>query len=300
MNPDSLWRYEVACKLAPLYAANPHVAAVILGGSTARGHADKYSDLEIGVFWYQPPTDDERRAVVEAADADLIRLYPYDVGECVWSDDFMIGRLDPETPKSGLLVEVVNHTVDFIACTVDAVIQEYDPNELKQNLVAVIDHGIPLAGDGIIADWKSQVSVYPRELAVAVINRHATINHFWRWEMWLARGDNRMMLSQAFNQVQYKIMRLLLALNRTYYYGFKWLDEMIAGFEVAPENFSSRFKRILRLEPAESAQTLSALVEDTYTLVEKQFPEVDVGWLRKVFRYQRPVLKNAPKWGKFD
>jgi hypothetical protein len=30
-------------------------------GSTAHGHADRYSDIEIGVFWNRAPTDDERR-----------------------------------------------------------------------------------------------------------------------------------------------------------------------------------------------------------------------------------------------
>ena len=60
MNAASQWRHNLAHPLAPIYAANPHVAAVLLGGSTARGHADRYSDIELGVFWHQPPTDAER------------------------------------------------------------------------------------------------------------------------------------------------------------------------------------------------------------------------------------------------
>lgn len=60
MNAASQWRHTIAKRLAPIYAANPHVAAVLVGGSTARGHADRYSDIELGVFWHQPPTDAER------------------------------------------------------------------------------------------------------------------------------------------------------------------------------------------------------------------------------------------------
>jgi predicted nucleotidyltransferase len=90
INSASQWRRAVAQRLAPIYAANPRVAAVMLGGSTARGHADRFSDIEIGVFWHQPPTGAERRAAVDQARADLLRLYPYDPIEEVWSDDLSV------------------------------------------------------------------------------------------------------------------------------------------------------------------------------------------------------------------
>jgi hypothetical protein len=49
----SQWRKELVKQAAGIYQLNPHVDAVILGGSTARNHADKFSDIEIGVFWHQ-------------------------------------------------------------------------------------------------------------------------------------------------------------------------------------------------------------------------------------------------------
>lgn len=39
MNPSSHWRTTLIQPIPSIYAANPHVAAVILGGSTGRGHA---------------------------------------------------------------------------------------------------------------------------------------------------------------------------------------------------------------------------------------------------------------------
>src|SRR5215207_2091231 len=89
MNTASQWRAALARQIVPNYAANPHVAAILLGGSTARGHADRYSDIELGVFWHQPPTDAERQATASAIRGDLVRLYPYDPAEEVWCDDYM-------------------------------------------------------------------------------------------------------------------------------------------------------------------------------------------------------------------
>ena len=44
MNEMSQWRQAIARRLASIYALNPRIAAVLVGGSTARGHADRYSD----------------------------------------------------------------------------------------------------------------------------------------------------------------------------------------------------------------------------------------------------------------
>ena len=50
MNAASQWRLTLGRRVATCYAVNPKVAAVIVGGSVSRGHADHYSDIEIGVF----------------------------------------------------------------------------------------------------------------------------------------------------------------------------------------------------------------------------------------------------------
>src|SRR5262245_56324184 len=125
MNEASQWRLALARQLAPLYAANPHVAAVLVGGSTARGHADRFSDIELGIFWHEPPTDEERGVVIEQAKGDLDRLYPYDPAEEVWADDFKMGRAAPDQPGSGILVEAVHYTTDFMARTLDQLLRQY-------------------------------------------------------------------------------------------------------------------------------------------------------------------------------
>ncbi|MEU8221737.1 nucleotidyltransferase domain-containing protein [Kribbella sp. NPDC048915] len=56
------WRRDVARPAMRWYADLDGVDAVMLGGSTARGDADRWSDVEIGVFWSRPPRPDERRA----------------------------------------------------------------------------------------------------------------------------------------------------------------------------------------------------------------------------------------------
>lgn len=60
-------RFAIAERAASAYIANPHVAAVLVAGSVARGLADTFSDIELDVYWSSPPTDDERVSAVEGA-----------------------------------------------------------------------------------------------------------------------------------------------------------------------------------------------------------------------------------------
>lgn len=43
----------------------------------------------------------------------------------------------------------------------------------------------------------------------------------------------------------------------------------------------------MRVDPAEQAAILAALVDETYGLVEEHVPSVDVARLRRIFRFER-------------
>ena len=92
MNEASQWRLEVARFVAPIIARNPHVTAVMLGGSASRGHADSYSDIEIGVFWSQPPTEEDRMSPIEPAGGVFWELDPYDPVEGHWMEECLCPR----------------------------------------------------------------------------------------------------------------------------------------------------------------------------------------------------------------
>ena len=293
MNRSSRWRAALAREVAPIYAAKGNVAAVILGGSTARGHADRYSDIELGVFWRRPPTDGERQAAAAAIDGDLHRLYPYLPEEEVWSDDFYLGRARSGEPKSGILLEVVHYTTEFVGRTLDEVLEEHDPALLKQNLMAGVVDAVPLYNAALVADWQARAAAYPDGLRLAVVKRYAQIDHFWREEMWRARG-NLTMLYQSFVEAQQKMLHVLLGLNRVYYFGFKWPAVVAERLERKPPDLLPRLQRAYRVVAAEGAREVATLVEEVYDLVGQKLPEIDVGRLRTIFRYRRPQWEQTP------
>ncbi|MBK7896149.1 MAG: hypothetical protein IPJ90_14985 [Anaerolineaceae bacterium] len=297
MNIASQSRFALAKNLAPIYASNPRVAAVLVGGSTARGHADRFSDIELGVFWHHPPTDADREIAARQIQADFVRLHPYDPTEEVWCDNYLLGR-HADQPKTGLLVEVVHYTTDFLSRTFHDVLELHNPDLAKQNLIAGVLSSIPLYQIETVEEWKSRASPYPDPLAVAMIKRHAQIDHFWRWQMWIERSNNLMQLYQSYTQVQQQLLHVLLGVNRVYYFGFKWLDVVVKQLEHRPDDLLRRLRQVYEVAPAEGAQELSALVEETYIIIAQQFPQVDVKWLRNVFYHQRSLWNEAPTWFK--
>lgn len=139
--PASVTRRLLAERIAPAYAVNSKVAAVILGGSAARGHADRYSDMEVGVFWHEPPTETDRRGCIERAGGDLHHLYAYEAAWGAWHDDWKIGRNSQGEPSTGVSVDMPNFLVDTVGQTLDALLNQHNPDLLKQILVSGLQTG---------------------------------------------------------------------------------------------------------------------------------------------------------------
>ena len=111
MNRASQARYELAQRVAQPYQHLPEVAAIFVGGSTSRGHADAYSDIEIGIIWHTLPSETVRQQACAAAKADLIYLYPFSEAEQAYYDALQVGRRAPAAERSGILAEMVQRVV---------------------------------------------------------------------------------------------------------------------------------------------------------------------------------------------
>jgi hypothetical protein len=221
------------------------------------------------------------------------RLYPYEEDEEVWSDDLFVGQRREGKPTTGVLIEIPHYTTEYVERALDDVLERYDTSDGKQSLISAILAGIPVSGEQVIEGWRARAKVYPRELGVAMVRRYAQIDHFWRTEMFQERGGNMLLLYDTFVQVSKKLLYVLLGLNGVYYSGFKWVHLLLADMKIAPRDFGRRMQGVFMAEPEQRAQELEALVEETYALIEAHMPEVDVEWLRRVFRYKREPWEEA-------
>ena len=236
-------RFErLATAVADEYAA-AGASAVLLAGSVSRGVADRFSDVEVGVFWPRQP-------------------------EAPWEDFERDG-----VPFETVHVEVAKAEAD--SSRVSASLEDL-------SFAAALVDGKALHGAELLSRWRERVLPYADELAADVVRTHGLVDLVWQLEVNIAR-DNPLLLHARLEEACKAILHALLAANRVYWFGFKRLDEVEARLAVAPPRLAERIGGTFR-DPA----GILPLAEETYDIVERTVPGVDVARLREILRYRRP------------
>jgi len=120
MSEHSLWRIALAHKIAPVFTANPKVAACFVFGSAALGISDQYSDLELVFIWSQLPSVKELQAAAQSVGVTGWEIEPYGEAKQAWLEQFYI---------YGMNVEAGHWARDTIDNIVTDVVEHYDVSQ---------------------------------------------------------------------------------------------------------------------------------------------------------------------------
>ena len=269
----------IANQIAAAYRDNPNVLVVMVSGSVARGHADTYSDLEIGVFWTQPPSDDERKTAIARTGGEVWSFTSYQTEpEVVAHEQYGLSEMViAGQPYIGSLMVSTNHlTRSGMERCLANVLEHADTALDKQTLIAAVQDTSPLYGDALLRAWQARASVYPDRLAIKIIQENLWCGP-WCMPQAYAERDDTLVLYQHFIWMQQSILKILAGLNRVYYRSeeHKWLDAMISRFASAPPDLARRMKQAFREDPAIGVRHMLELIRETVRLIEQQEPEVD-------------------------
>ncbi len=263
-------RIAVAEAMAPRYAANDGVAAVLLAGSVARGLADERSDVEVDVYWHRPPSDAERRAVVDDAGWEWVYA---EVDEHEWADGVRLG---------GVKVDVSQFTTATIDGYLEALRSGDTEPELQVRATALLD-GRALAGADVVEAWRARLAPYPEPLALAMLDQALPPRPVERLEMLLQR-DDPVLLTRDLLEGVHGLLDALFAVNRRYvpHPFHKWLSFECGQLTLAPPDLEGRIRRVLA-SPREGVPEFVRLTEETLDLVEQHVPAYDVAAARAEF-----------------
>lgn len=76
--------------------------------------------------------------------------------------------------------------------------------------------------------------------------------------------------------------------------GFKWLEKSVNELEVKPVDFLQRLEKIhIGQLTMEGLQELEKLLEETYRLIEREYPEVDLNEVKQKSKLIRPTSNNS-------
>jgi hypothetical protein len=278
---DSEMRRSRPKEIGQVYAAHDGVSAIIIGGSVARGWADRWSDLELCIVWDAMPADEALQRCVARAGGTHRRVFPSDqtadaVEEEWFTDD-------------GLKVDLYHRTRASIDRTIDEVVTCANPTWENQVQVEMIRSGIGLHGTALLETWRSRAA-YPDSLPPIMVKHWLRFGpHAWL-EM-LAEREDTLYLNTLFCEVERCIIGVLLGINRAYppAANAKWLTRVAGTLPVAPDDFPRRLTTVFQAEPRQGVRELGDLVDETLSLVERHVPQVDTAPVRDRVNQRRPT-----------
>lgn len=268
---DTASRRALAARLAPAYTALPGVAAVVISGSVARGLADGWSDLELGVYWHDIPDDAVRDRAIGALGAERTRRVGV-VHDYGWFgvDNLVVG---------GFPVDVAMNTCDAIERCIHQVVDHRVVADDKHDLVGMIAEVVPLFGHERVVAWQRRL-VLDDPLRAALVAHHLRLTPACALDLDVARNNDVRAVERTLSYVQGGL-RALFALNGAWFVGFKAAYARIPTLARQPPRTVERLGVALRGPSAEAAAAIVGWVDEVYGLAEDV---ADVKRARERFR----------------
>ncbi len=269
-------RRRMAATVAAAYAQNPKVVGVLLAGSVSRGLADEFSDIEVDVFWHSAPTSHDRQTPLVT---NAWALLSAEEDENEWADSFLVDGITVDT--SQFLVSTLDRWIDLVMTT-------GDPEAEYQVRITAIRLGHPLHNAPLIKRWRARTEPYPDALAHSMVDKGLELWPRGRLEMLAARDDAVLLRSDLVDNVQ-GILDALSGASRLYvaHPWHKWLDWETSQLTVAPRGLNARIRSLLVAAPDAAVEQVTALVHETFDLVDRNVAGFDTGAHRAAFERRR-------------
>jgi Domain of unknown function (DUF4037) len=96
-----------------------------------------------------------------------------------------------------------------------------------------LQRAVVLQGEDIIKQWQTQLSPYPEELAIAMIQKHLKFRPFDGQHILTERLEIPMLYENKCAIVR-RLLNILFGLNRIYHPGFKWTRYWAEEMSIKP------------------------------------------------------------------
>jgi predicted nucleotidyltransferase len=266
MNEASRWRVELARELVPAYSEKDGVRMIGLGGSAARGTSDRWSDLDVVVYWDEIDEEWIESVPLRSVGLERTDMMNMSPGTCIESYHL-----------EGLKVDFGHVTLAMWEEWLGPIMNDNKGDPELIGMVGGFLDSIPLHGETLFREWEARLKDYSDELAEDVIKRNMGIYvKGYLTHQCFERGD-LLAFQDGMCSMLKKMISISAALNRKYYSGAepRWIDHHLEGMKfIARELTGDNVRWMLNNPGEESERMLYGIVEDTLTLIAERFPEL--------------------------
>jgi hypothetical protein len=289
MNAQSQWRFELAQRIANAYATIPSAEVIMIAGSTGRGTADRFSDIEIDVYYAEWPSLAQRQAAVAACGGDSAEFSTFDESDVELSESMFFNGFYVHT--STFLVAQMNRWIQKVTV-------EGDPDSEGQMRMNSVLASQTVVGQEQIARWQAAARRYPDTLAHRMLADSLDFSDFYYLADMVAYRNDTLLLNKVLLQNARQLLLALHGLNRVYLPtpdAMKWLDETVAALALRPERLADRLRRLFRVDSAESIRHMNNLIDDTFALIASNAPDFDLSLYSKTNFQIRRAFDKSPQ-----
>ncbi|HEY1012874.1 MAG TPA: nucleotidyltransferase domain-containing protein [Herpetosiphonaceae bacterium] len=293
MDDPSAYLRALAGRIAAPYLGHAGLKSALLTGSSAAGHADRYSDIDL-ILYYDELPDEETLLAARATNHG---------GERIWQIGERAGGWIAEAYEvRGVQCQVACTTLAAWEDNMASVLERLDVASPQQKALAGVQYGIPLAGAALIQGWKDRLADYPPELGRAMVRHHLRFFPLWAMPDYLAGRDALVWRYQATVEAAQNIIGILAGLNGAYHsaFQFKRMGAFLDKLAIAPPELAARIARLFEPDLAAAGAELERLVDETLALVEARMPEIDtaaarqrIGWRQRPWDITDLILNPA-------
>jgi hypothetical protein len=259
---------------------------VSIGGSTAQGLSDGFSDMDMAVYW----------DTVDGEWLQDVSLQPYG-GERFTYVTHVESKLYVEQYFIGCAkVDIAHLALDWWETTVADVLERHETEEMKQDLMDGFVTGIPLFGQAAYEEWRARIAAYPAALALKMVTEQAMFYPEWVLEAQaLGRGETFAYYDIACGMLRH-LFGTLAGLNRVYIATekIKHVEALVRRLPIAPTDLLGRVNTVLT-DPQRGHRVLRELIEETLDLLETHMPEFDTSrkrWIQAMTL--EPCMEKPP------
>jgi predicted nucleotidyltransferase len=302
VNEESRQRIYWAEALAQVYASQPDVLAIILGGSSARAVAQAGSDIDLGLFWKQIPSPKESIQLIDRIGGRLTRRVDnqqrYSMGNPRRQGCIEIVDIWPSADQPCIGLDIEHETVAGTEKVLSEVVDQYDPSIEKQELLSVIEHGIVLHGHDLVNHWKEKAKCYPDEIVEKMVSQYlmGIGSKLLNQAHWI-RSQDWFMLYEGFLDIGRRLLLTIMGLNRVWVFtdnqNFKGWKYFTDRFAWQPDHFVDRIGNLLQSDVSVSIQGFADLIEEVLAYVDIRLASMDTSEEWEMLKQVRHRLTHS-------
>lgn len=288
MTPQSKALLELAARVVAPYTTLPSIVAAMVTGSSAKGIADEFSDLDMTMYYDGDlPSEEDLRVLRESHGALARKWIIGDRASGSFAEAYVVERVE---------VQIGHTTVAAWEESIAEVLEGLDCTSPAQKALEGTLACRALYGEAHVERWKARIRAYPRPLGEAMVKKHLGFFPIWGLEHQFCTRDATIWYHEMLVQAAQNLVGILAGLNGLYFttFQFKRMGRFLDAMTICPPELGPRVESLFRDDPGRAGSTLESLVRETLALVDEHMPSIDTAAARARLGWRQQPWTDRP------